>query len=146
MPRPPGRILSVDVLRGIVMLLLLPDVYGGMHRQFPDNPIWAALARAFTHVQWSGATAWDMIMPSFVFVVGVAMPLSAAARLQHGESRQDIFSHMCFRSAALFLLGRLVTMPQDSYYDEIWPIMILFAGVPLPQRVWTMMRVTSATA
>jgi heparan-alpha-glucosaminide N-acetyltransferase len=146
-----GRILSVDVYRGMVMLLLLPNVSGGfsfyiMHKQFPDDPLWTALATAFTHVQWTGASIWDLIAPSFIFLVGVAMPLSASARQQRGESQRDMFRHICLRSAALFLLGLLLTMPQLTRLDELWPLILLAVALPIPRRLATAFGLTTVTA
>jgi predicted acyltransferase len=80
-PPPVPRIAAVDALRGLAILLLVPDVYGGfsfyiMARQQPDSVQWSALATQFTHVAWRGVALWDLIMPVFVFVVGVSMALS----------------------------------------------------------------------
>ena len=51
------------------MLLLVSDTRGGfsfyeMARRFPDDPTWRALSAQFSHVVWSGAALWDLIMPS----------------------------------------------------------------------------------
>jgi heparan-alpha-glucosaminide N-acetyltransferase len=137
-----NRIVSVDVYRGIVMLLLLPNVSAGfsflnMHKQFPDDPIWSALAAGFTHVQWTGASIWDLIMPSFIFLVGVSMVLSASARQRRGDSQQDILRHICLRSAALFCLGLLLTAPLHSHLDELMPLALLVVALPIPERLLT---------
>jgi predicted acyltransferase len=76
------------------MLLLVPDLLGGfsfymMARRLPDDPAWGNLAAWFTHVQWSGSFVWDLVMPSFVFPVGVAVPLSVAARRRRGGRAAD---------------------------------------------------------
>jgi predicted acyltransferase len=143
------RLVAVDAYRGIVMFLLLPDLTGGfsfhkMARQNPDDPVWANLAAWFTHVQWSGASVWDLVMPSFVFLVGVAMPLSVAARRHRGDSERQIFGHVVLRAATLFLLALILQIPLRTYLDELWPFMLLAAGLPVPERLTAMFGIASA--
>jgi predicted acyltransferase len=122
------------------MLLLLPDLLGGfsfykMARQFPDSPFWTTLAAQFSHVQWSGASVWDLVMPSFVFLVGVAMPLSAAARRSRGDSPSWILTHVLLRATALLLLALILRIPGKTYLAELWPLVIIAAGLPVA--AWT---------
>ncbi len=148
------RIVAVDAYRGMVIFLLIPDLYGGfsfhtMARQFPDDPVWANLAAWFTHVQWSGFSVWDLIMPSFVFLVGVVMPLSAAARRRRGATEPQIFGHVALRAAALLLLPLFLLILQNrerSYLDELWPFILLAAGLPVSERLAAMMGIASAPA
>jgi predicted acyltransferase len=136
----------------MVIFLLIPDLYGGfsfhtMAQKFPDDPVWANLAAWFTHVQWSGFSVWDLIMPSFVFLVGVVMPLSAAARRRRGATERQIFGHVALRSAALLLLPLFLLILQNrerSYLDELWPFILLAAGLPVSERLAAMMGIASA--
>ena len=48
--------------------------------------IWPFLARQTQHVEWQGCALWDLIQPSFTFIVGVAMPFSLAGRAARGQS------------------------------------------------------------
>jgi predicted acyltransferase len=146
------RLVAVDAYRGMVIFLLVPDLYGAfsfhrMARQFPDDPVWANLAAWFTHVQWSGFSAWDLIMPSFVFLVGVVMPLSAAARRRRGDTERQIFGHVALRAAVLLLLPPFLLILQDrerSYLDELWPFILLAAGLPVSERLTAMFGIASA--
>jgi len=148
------RLIAVDAYRGVVMFLLLPDLFGGfsfhrMARQFPDDPVWANLAAWFTHVQWSGASVWDLIMPSFVFLVGVVMPLSAAARRRRGDTEPQIFAHVALRAAALLLLPlflQILHVRERSYLDELWPFILLAAGLPVSGRLAAAFGIASAPA
>jgi len=147
------RVLAVDAYRGIVMLLLVPDLFGGfsfhqMARRFPDDPVWGNLAAWFTHVRWSGASVWDLVMPSFVFLVGVAMPLSVAARRRRGDTERQIFGHVVLRAAALFLLALILQMleiRERTYLDELWPFILLAAGLPVSEGLAAMFGIASAT-
>jgi predicted acyltransferase len=93
---PSSRLLSVDVFRGIAVAgMLLVD--------YPGNE--EAGYRLIRHAPWNGLTAADLIFPSFVFLMGISIVLSFSARLQRGESRQQIALHAVKRSLILFALG-----------------------------------------
>jgi heparan-alpha-glucosaminide N-acetyltransferase len=138
--RPAERSASIDAYRGLVMLILLPNLDGGFSfyevaRRVPDSELWKALAAQFTHTQWSGWTVWDLVMPSFVFLVGVSMPLSAAARRARGESGSRILLHVVARSIALLCLSLVLRMPIRTVFDELWPMLLVALGLPIPR--WT---------
>lgn len=97
------RLLSLDVYRGFTMFLMVSAGFG--LSALADNPGWEWLARQVDHVAWEGCSLWDLIQPSFIFIVGVAMPFAFAARSARGESRGDQFSHVWKRSLILLLLG-----------------------------------------
>ena len=59
------------------------------------------------HVRWQGCTLWDLIMPAFLFMVGVALPFSIASRRRRGQGSARLFAHAVWRSVVLVLLGIL---------------------------------------
>jgi predicted acyltransferase len=129
--------MSLDVFRGLVMLLLIPDVAGGfsfyaMAARDPHNPLWAFLAGQFTHAPWSGWRIWDLVMPSFVFMVGVAIPYSYSARRRAGESEAWIFTHAVVRALTLLVLGIELSMAVTTVADVLWPFLLLAVGLPIP--------------
>ena len=131
------RLMSLDSLRGLTMLILIPDVFGAysfyeMASRYPESALWSSLARVFSHAQWSGATPWDLIMPAFVFMVGVSMPYSYAARKREGRSHADTLAHAALRAVALLLLGLLIQIPARNVMDSLWPFLILALGLPVP--------------
>lgn len=95
----PGRLLSLDVLRGLTVagMILVTD---------PGN--YAHVFTQLTHARWDDPTATDLIFPCFLVMVGVSMTLSFAARLQRGASRRELALHAVRRSAWLVVLGLLV--------------------------------------
>ncbi len=97
------RLLSLDVYRGFTMFLMVSAGFG--LSALADNPGWEWLAGQVDHAAWAGCTLWDLIQPSFIFIVGVAMPFAFAARTAKGESRTDQFRHVWKRSLILLLLG-----------------------------------------
>lgn len=106
--QPAGRLMSLDAYRGFVMICLAANGFGiaeTARESFPDSPLWASLRYQFDHVPWVGCAFWDLIQPSFMFMVGVALPFSAARRLQEGQSAVRQFLHVLVRSLLLILIG-----------------------------------------
>ena len=68
-------------------------------------PFWQTASTQLQHVEWTGCTAWDLIQPSFMFMVGVAMPYSFASRAARGDSWGKQFLHALIRSLTLIALG-----------------------------------------
>ena len=97
------RLLSLDAYRGFTMFLMVSAGFG--FSILADNPGWEWLARQVDHVAWQGCVLWDLIQPSFIFIVGVAMPFAFAIRVERGESRADQFKHVWRRALLLLLLG-----------------------------------------
>lgn len=90
--------MSIDVYRGLAVAGMI----------LVDNPGSDDLAyRPIKHCEWNGWTAADLIFPSFLFLVGVSMTMSFAARLRRGESRAKIFAHVIQRSLLLIAIGFL---------------------------------------
>ena len=91
--------MSIDVFRGLAVAgMILVDNPGS-----DDLAYWP-----IKHAEWNGWTPADFIFPSFLFLVGVSMVYSFAARLRRGESRLKIFRHAVVRSFILFAIGLLV--------------------------------------
>jgi predicted acyltransferase len=105
----PQRLMSLDAYRGFVMLAMVSHGFGfpGVARQegYRESPFWQNLAYQFDHVPWIGCSFWDLIQPSFMFMVGVAMAFSVAARSASGQSWGQQALHAAWRSIALILLG-----------------------------------------
>jgi len=70
-----------------------------------DNPGWTWLADQVKHVAWEGFSVWDLIQPSFIFIVGVAMPFAFAIRSARGESHAIQLWHAAKRSLTLLVVG-----------------------------------------
>jgi predicted acyltransferase len=110
-PKPPekkpGRLISLDAYRGAIMLVLTSSAFGlaAAAKKFPDSEVWEFVRYQFSHVPWEGCAFWDLIQPSFMFMVGVAMPFSFASRRARGEGGLRLFGHVLKRSLVLIALG-----------------------------------------
>jgi len=104
-----GRLESLDALRGWDMFW---SVGGGqlIHAlaKGTENPWLVALGRQFTHFEWAGFRFYDLIMPLFLFMIGVSMPYSFASRLTRGQGRGRILLHVLFRVVVLCVLGMTI--------------------------------------
>lgn len=103
----PQRIQSIDVYRGLVMFLMMAEVWhlSGVAEKLPQNGFWAFLSFHQSHVPWIGCSLHDLIQPSFSFLVGVALPFSLLSRSVKGQSRKEMWYHTIRRSLVLILLG-----------------------------------------
>lgn len=117
----PARLASLDAYRGFIMLAMVSGGFGfakilSKHpevvSQFDGTGfgaawagLWRILAYQFDHVVWTGCGFWDLIQPSFMFMVGVAMPFSYARRVAEGESAVRRFGHVLLRAAVLVVLA-----------------------------------------
>lgn len=60
------------------------------------------------HREWHGWTLADVVFPSFVWIVGVAITLSLGKRLAAGEAKSHLVKQILRRGAIIFALGLLV--------------------------------------
>ncbi len=102
-----NRLLSLDILRGLDMLLL--TVVGPLF--WAVNKVWPmseAVQKQFRHA-WGGFTLWDIIMPLFIFSCGAAVPYALSKRLDDdGWATGDFWKHVFGRVLLLWFCGMLV--------------------------------------
>jgi predicted acyltransferase len=100
------RLYSLDALRGFDMFWIIgaEDIF---HRlsEITGSPFWHALSIQFTHPDWNGFAAYDMIFPLFLFLAGVATPYSIGRQLEKGTSKQSLLFRVIKRGLILVVLG-----------------------------------------
>jgi predicted acyltransferase len=105
------RLYSLDAYRGLIMITLAFAGFGlaataiNHLRVEPESPFWQEVYHQFEHAAWVGCGYWDLIQPSFMFMVGAAMAFSYAKRQQQGHSYLRMFGHAVWRSLFLVFLG-----------------------------------------
>lgn len=105
---PEGRLLSLDLYRGLTMFLLIAEytlIYDHMISPAFEGTIIASIGAQFHHHPWNGLRFWDLVQPFFMFIVGVALPFSTKKRLERGDSQFQISRHAVQRALLLLLFG-----------------------------------------
>ena len=106
-PRPElrERLLSLDVLRGLDMLLI--SGLGGLLAAL-GTALWGEgnwLSVQMGHVRWEGLRFFDTLFPFFLFLSGATFPFSYANQIRRGRTGTQIHLKLILRAATLFLLG-----------------------------------------
>jgi predicted acyltransferase len=123
-PATTERLVSLDVFRGLTMLLLISHGFG-IHDAFKDNASMAWLANQFEHAEWVGCTLWDLIQPAFTFIVGVALPLATARRMAQGATSSQLFRHVAWRAFILLVLSNVLS----NFNTTTGPLKLQFINV-----------------
>jgi predicted acyltransferase len=100
------RLAAIDVLRGFDMFFLVGagDVLRRFFEAFHSDSA-SGILYQLDHVEWTGFTAWDIIMPLFLFTSGLSMPFSFSKFLRQGNTKAGLYLKILKRFALLFLLG-----------------------------------------
>ncbi len=123
----PGRLMSLDVFRGLTMFLLIGEATHLYHLLVDPSlpgPLIRAIGLQFHHHPWNGLRFWDLIQPFFMFIVGVAMPFSLGRRWERGDSGKAIFRQALRRSMILLFLGWAVyCIGPGRLTFELWNVL-----------------------
>jgi predicted acyltransferase len=143
MEPPTGRLVSLDVFRGITIAAMILVNDPG------DGPV---SYLALRHTEWNGWTPTDLVFPFFLFIVGVAMAFSLRSRLERGSTRGQLFRHVLWRAAVLFAIGVFLNGFPSHYnlahlriYGVLQRIAICYA-VTAVLELWTGWRTQFALA
>ena len=109
------RLVSLDFLRGLTIALMI----------IVNNPgTWKTIYAPLRHAQWHGWTPTDLVFPFFLFIVGVAIPLSFTKLLEKGVPKYDLLKKVIRRTILIWGIGLLL---------HAWPF-----GIPLsPDKSFT---------
>jgi predicted acyltransferase len=104
------RLASLDVFRGITIasMMLVNNAGDGAHVYIP-----------LEHAEWHGWTFTDTVFPFFVWIVGVAMTLSFAKRVERGDNRGRLALHTLKRAAIIFGVGLVLNGFPYYHLDRI---------------------------
>jgi heparan-alpha-glucosaminide N-acetyltransferase len=123
--RTPGRLLSLDLLRGLVVLLML----------FVNQA--DSVEGASDFLRHAGETAdrvtlADLVLPAFLFMVGMSIPFALGSRLRR-EGPASVLRHVLARTTALVVIGVLMVNAD-----------VALPGGPLAPRWWGVLAIVSA--
>ena len=94
-----GRLVSLDAYRGFIMLAMASSGLGlsRVAKDFPDSKVWQFLGYQTDHVAWAGCSFWDLIQPSFMFMVSIASSTTGSTfliRTSLGPAFVDVSVHI----------------------------------------------------
>ncbi|WP_310396445.1 heparan-alpha-glucosaminide N-acetyltransferase domain-containing protein [Hymenobacter sp.] len=98
---PPGRLVSLDVFRGLTVAAMI----------LVNNPgDWGHIYPPLEHAAWHGCTPTDLIFPFFLFIVGVSLVYALDGVKQRGGPQGAVLWRVLRRAAVLFGLGLLLSL------------------------------------
>ena len=102
------RLESLDALRGfdLLMLVAISDLVEEL-AEVIDKPWMQGVMECFTHKKWESFSPWDLVMPLFMFLAGVAIPF-ALNKYREGGERKSLYLRLGRRVLLLWLFGMMV--------------------------------------
>ncbi len=128
----PTRIASVDVFRGLTILLMVFV-----------NDLGKAAPAWMHHIQppdADGMTLADVVFPFFLFIAGVSIPLAIHAGRQKGMTNIILFGHVVTRTLGLLLMGLIGvnlwdgTMMNPQLWGMLAYVSIILAWCIVPRK------------
>lgn len=106
-PAPSTRLDSLDVYRGFVMFWIigggaLAQALAGMKEL--DSVVIETLSIQLKHVKWEGFRFYDLIFPSFIFIVGTSLVYSLGRFAGSGD-RKGATMRVIRRGLVLWMIG-----------------------------------------
>jgi predicted acyltransferase len=130
----PKRLLSLDVMRGLIMILLAAEstsLYSRLDKAAAGSWL-QRVTEQFFHHDWHGLRFWDLIQPGFMTMAGSAMFLSFYFKQQKGVTWKDNLPHILFRCLKLFLFGTaLHCVYSGKMVWELWNVLTQLAFTTL---------------
>jgi predicted acyltransferase len=97
--KPSQRLVFLDVVRGMtVAFMILVNNNGSEHHAY-----WP-----LKHSAWNGCTPTDLVFPTFLFLVGIAIVFSTASRIARGETKTVLVMHAIRRTVIIFVISLVV--------------------------------------
>jgi predicted acyltransferase len=100
------RLLSLDAFRGFVIAGM---IFVNFIHPMPDISPWLKHAEKFTDT----ITVPDLVFPGFLFITGVAIPLSLSERVRRGDPWPSLVLRIVPRAALLMLIGVIYEYRRD---------------------------------
>ena len=117
-----ARIASVDIMRGLTLLLML--FVNDLNMKVA--PAWLGHMKA----DFDGMGLADWVFPGFLFIVGMAIPFAISGRIKKGEPVSGILLHIAIRTVSLLVIGVLMlnsgrVNPETTGIDRnLWALLM----------------------
>ena len=111
-PRTSERLASLDVLRGLIMVVMALDHVGLFVGRFHSNEMWAgAWTRYTSALPFLTRFVTHFCAPGFFFLMGAGISLMVHARAAQGWTRWRISGHILRRGLVLIAVATLLEVP-----------------------------------
>jgi len=119
------RIISIDIMRGLTLLLMLfvNDL------NMDVAPAWLGHMKA----DFDGMGLADWVFPGFLFIAGMSIPFAFSNRFTRAEPIADISRHILTRTVSLIIIGVLmlntgrVNPELTGMSENIWTLLMYIA-------------------
>lgn len=120
------RLLSLDFMRGLIMVLLALESTALYEHLFElsERGFLHGFFLQFFHHPWHGLRFWDLIQPGFMFMAGTAMAYSLHHQQQRGVPWSQSLTKALTRSGWLFFWGVLdYAVRPGGLSFELWDVL-----------------------
>ena len=105
MKQPSGRLLSLDILRGVTIAGMI----------LVNNPgSWGNIFAPLRHAEWNGLTPTDLVFPFFMFIMGISTYFSLK-KFDFKPSKQ-LMVKVFRRTVLIYLIGLFITWLSNFCY------------------------------
>ena len=113
-----GRVVAIDALRGFDMIWILgaEGLARAVGNAFAGHRWADVLSVQMTHEDWEGIHFYDLIFPTFLFIIGTSLVYSLSKLISRG-GRSAAVKRIVIRSIAMWAIG-VFMYGGFSYY---WP-------------------------
>ncbi|HUQ66281.1 MAG TPA: heparan-alpha-glucosaminide N-acetyltransferase domain-containing protein, partial [Flavitalea sp.] len=122
-----NRVLSLDVMRGLVMIFLGGEsclLYQSIRDVGPSETYKEVIDFFFGHHLWHGLHIWDLIQPAFMLMAGSSLYLSWHYKSLSGVNWEQNLKHVLVRCLKLFLLGTAIhCINSGRLVWELWNVL-----------------------
>ena len=120
------RLLSLDFMRGFIMVLLALESTGLYEHLFKatEGNVLNGVFNQFFHHPWNGLRFWDLVQPGFMYMAGVAMAYSLHKQKEHGFTWNQSFKKILKRCGWLFFWGVFdYAVRKEGLSFELWDVL-----------------------
>ncbi len=120
------RLLSLDFMRGLIMVLLVMESTGLYDHllEASEGTLVNGLFQQLLHHPWNGLRFWDLIQPGFMYMAGVSLAYSLHKQQLHGYTKYQTFKKVIKRCGWLFFWGVLdYAVRKDHLSFELWDVL-----------------------
>jgi len=125
------RITSIDALRGLVMFTMI--FVNDLASAGAIVPNWM-MHYELRHPDANGMTFVDLVLPAFLFIVGMSIPFALGSRLDKGERTWKTILHVLQRTASLLFIGVLMVNGEPDaaklgWSPALWQVLMFGSAI-----------------